>query len=121
MAGLGDEHNIRTLCNLMLLKLASMAPDETALRLDDIAEKYRAVLSTQLKENAVKHEHEKNDEAKRSAVKVSMELARSFPDRGGVSDAGKGIKWIGYLQDMTKDHGALVKEVEKEARERGGL
>ena len=120
VAGLGDEHSIRTLCNLMLLKLGYSAPEETALRLDDIADKYRAVLATQLKENAVKHEHEKNDEAKRSAVKVSLELARSFPDRG-VGDAGKGIKWISYLQDMGKDHAALVKEVEKEVKERGGF
>lgn len=105
----------------MLLKLATIVPEETSARLDEIADKYRAVLATQLKETAVKHEHEKNDEAKRSAVKVSMELARAFPDRSGLGDAGKGIKWVGYLHDMARDHAALVKEVEKEARERGGL
>lgn len=101
----------------MVLRLARIAPDETAIRLDDMSDKFRVVLGTQLKETSVKHEIEKDQEAKRGAVKSTLELARRFPDRRA-GDGGRGIKWVTYLNDMSKDHAQLVKEVEKEMRER---
>ncbi len=54
IAGLSDEHDIRALCNLMLTKLVLLDAEETSRRLDAIAECFRKILSTKLKDNAVK-------------------------------------------------------------------
>lgn len=75
IAGLRDVNDIRALCNLMLSKLIVIDPDETTRRLDTIAECYRAILSTKLKEGSVKQEVEKQDEANRSVLRVSILLA----------------------------------------------
>lgn len=75
IAGLRDESDIRGLCNLMLSKLIIIDPDETTRRLDTIAECYRKILSTKLKEGSVKQEVEKQEEANKSVLRITLLLA----------------------------------------------
>ncbi|KAK8009623.1 hypothetical protein PG989_000556 [Apiospora arundinis] len=75
IAGLRDENDIRSLCNLMLSKLIVIDPEETTRRLDTIAECYRKTLSTKLKEGSVKQEVEKQEEANKSVLRVTLLLA----------------------------------------------
>ena len=75
IAGLRDEGDIRGLCNLMLSKLIIIDTEETTRRLDIIAECYRKVLSTKLKEGSVKQEVEKQEEANKSVLRITLLLA----------------------------------------------
>ena len=121
IAGVGDEHDIRTLCNLMLTKLMVLAPEETARRLDDIADQFRSVLGIKLKETAVRHEYERADEAKKGIIKVSLELSKVFPGETVSTASGAIIsrpKWSDLLEHIRKEHGSLLKDVEKDMREK---
>jgi len=121
IAGVGDEHDIRTLCNLMLTKLMVLAPEETARRLDDIADQFRSVLGIKLKETAVRHEYERADEAKKGVIKVSLELSKVFPGETVSTASGAIIsrpKWSDLLEHIRKEHGSLLKDVEKDMRGR---
>ena len=95
--GLGDDREIQTLCILMLTKLMESAPQETTRRLDDIGEVFLGVVQYNPKENAVRHEHERADEAKRAVIRVSLELLRSFPDEGTNHPT-----WARCLDEMRK-------------------
>lgn len=132
--GVSDDQNIRNLSQLMLLKLAALKPELAASRLDDLIDRFRKILGTQLKDTAVRHEHERAEEAKRGVVRTSLELARTLPEAssgltpsaGGTSGASSAggvqlLKWTGYLDDVRRDYTQLVKECEKEMRERQGL
>ncbi|KAI1076117.1 cullin binding protein CanA [Whalleya microplaca] len=98
IAGLGDENDIRSLCNLMLSKLIVIDPEETTRRLDTIAECYRKTLSTKLKDGAVKQEVEKQEEAVKSVLRVTLLLAEktktALPgvsgNAGGAGGSGAG-------------------------------
>jgi len=121
IAGVGDEHDIRTLCNLMLTKLMVLAPEETARRLDDIADQFRSVLGIKLKETAVRHEYERADEAKKGIIKVSLEFSKVFPGETVSTASGAIIsrpKWSDLLEHIRKEHGSLLKDVEKDMREK---
>lgn len=115
VTGSGDEQSIRTLCNLMVSRLIVLAPEETVRRLDELVEQYRKVMSVVLKDTAVRHEHERADEAKKSVVKVALELSKAFSaDAAAMSKT----KWTTFLDDLKKDHATLVKEVETESKEK---
>jgi len=105
IAGLQDEHDIRSLCNLMLTKLVVLDPDETARRLDTIAGCFRTILSTKLKDNAVKQEVEKQDEASKSVLRVSLLLHSAIPAASGVTgaQAGQHQVWRTYWEWVEKD------------------
>lgn len=119
VAGVAGDHNIRSLCNYIILKLAAVAPDETVLALDDMADKFTGVLSITLKETAVRTEIEKVDEAKRNAVRVAYQVQRQLAERGAkVGEAGMGVKWVLFLEECRREWGNVVKEVEREMRER---
>ncbi|KAI9823636.1 MAG: hypothetical protein M1832_002417 [Thelocarpon impressellum] len=114
IAGLGDEHDIRVLCNLMLTKLITLDPEETARRLDAIGERFRTILSFKPKENAVKQEIEKAEEASKGVLRVSMQLNNSFPGAGGAASAGQNQTWRSYWEWVRKDFGAQLKGMEDE-------
>ena len=114
IAGVGDEHDIRLLCTLILVKLIPLAPTETHARLDALAEPFRAVLSIKLKDSAVKQDFEKANEESKDVVKVSLLLARHFPDES----AHASRPWGQYWDWVRKEHVALVKSAEDDARER---
>ena len=119
--GVADDHDIRTLCNLMVVKLAAVDPHETRRRLPALSEKFRLVLVQRPKENAVKQEIEKSAEAHTGVIRTSMMLDKRFPvagtGGGGGGDimGGGMIVWKGYLDWMKKEFPAVVRSIQQEA------
>ena len=103
IAGLEDEHEIKMLCSLMVTKLIVLDPEETARRLDSIADKYRIVLSFKPKENSVKQELERAAEASKTALKVTVLLHNTFPQASGTASNVQGQAWKGYWEWVAKD------------------
>lgn len=118
IAGLKDEHDIRSLCNLMLTKLVILDIDETTRRLDSIAECYKPVLSVKLKENAVKQEIEKQEEAARSVIRVSVLLHNAIPQTSSaLGTGGQHQTWRGYWEWLEKDFEGQLKALREESKE----
>ncbi|KAI0123157.1 TATA-binding protein interacting [Xylariales sp. AK1849] len=130
IAGLKDENDIRALCNLMLSKLIVIDPDETTRRLDTIAECYRKILSTKLKEGAVKQEVEKQDEANKSVLRVTILLVdKTKTTLPGTANNGPGGQpqpaqqqvsnpvWQQYWEWVNKDFERQLKTLRDENRE----
>lgn len=108
LAGISDEQDIRTLCNLMVSKLITLAPKETEARLDSLCDPFRAILSTKLKDTAVKQELEKAQEASLGVVKISVELQKAFPTAG---TSGEHHAWKQYLDWLKKEFTQLLRTV----------
>ncbi|CAJ2507150.1 Uu.00g083360.m01.CDS01 [Anthostomella pinea] len=131
VAGLGDDNDIRSLCNLMLSKLIVIDPEETTRRLDTIAECYRRTLSTKLKENAVKQEVEKQEEANKGVLRVSLLLAdktkttlpgpSNAPGAAGAqAQAQQAVQnpgWQAYWEWINKDFERQLKSIREESKE----
>ncbi|EEY20419.1 cullin-associated NEDD8-dissociated protein [Verticillium alfalfae VaMs.102] len=135
IAGLKDDNDIRALCNLMVTKLVVMDPEETTRRLDALAEAYRGVLATKLKEGSVKQEVEKQQEANRSVLRVTLLLADRITRAtgGGVSTAtamatattpaggqgasgtGSSATWDAYWEWVNKDFQPQLKQLREES------
>lgn len=112
IAGLRDDHDIRALSNLMLSKLAIIDPQETVRRLDTIADAFRATLSTKLKDNAVKQEFEKQEEASRAVLRTTLQLWDGL--KGSVG-TGQCQAWSGYWEWVSKDYDRLLKQLRDES------
>lgn len=106
IAGLSDEYDIRSLCNLMLTKLVTLNVDETSRRLDDVAAAFKVTLGTKLKESAVKQEIEKQDAAVMSVLRVTVLLNEKIP----VTSQG----WRDYWSWVEKDFADKIKSVQAE-------
>lgn len=118
IAGLRDDNDIRGLCNLMVSKLIFIDPDETSRRLDPIAEAFRATLSTKLKETAVKQELEKQEEANKSVLRVTLLLGdrlKSASVASGSTSANP--TWLEYWKWVNKDFLAQLKGLREESKE----
>ncbi len=107
VAGLSDDNDIRALCNLMVSKLVYLDPDETIRRLDAIAEAFRKTLSHKLKDTAVKQEIEKQDEANKAVLRVTLLLGEKLKSTsaGGNGGTGSGSNqvWTSYWEWVNKD------------------
>ncbi|KAL8835756.1 MAG: hypothetical protein Q9170_003188 [Blastenia crenularia] len=114
IAGLGDEHEIKILSNLMLSKLVDLDPEETGRHLDAIAERYRAILTFKPKENAVKQEVEKLQQANKSVLTVSLSLHDIAPSNASAGSQVQGEKWKGYWDWVAKDFRSQLTSVEQE-------
>lgn len=120
IAGLKDDNDIRQLCNLMVTKLIVIDPDETARRLDSIAEAYRGVLSIKLKDNAVKQDVEKQEETNKSILRVTLLLGDKMKARTGnagaatSNTAAAGI-WTGYWEWANKEFEKQLKGLQEES------
>ncbi|KAK6072765.1 TATA-binding protein interacting [Seiridium cupressi] len=130
IAGLKDENDIRALCNLMLSKLIIIDPDETTRRLDTIAECYRKVLSTKLKEGSVKQEIERQDETNKSVLRVTILLADKTKTTLPSSSTGTGAQtqqqsqqqvsnpvWQQYWEWANRDFERAIKSLREESRD----
>jgi cullin-associated NEDD8-dissociated protein 1 len=140
IAGLSDDNDIRGLCNLMISKLAFVDPEETTRRLDSIAAAFRATLSTKLKESAVKQELEKQDEANKSVLRVTLLLGEKLKSNlatgggggpaaasssgvgaggGGGGGGGGGVNqiWATYWEWVNKDFAPQLKSLREENKE----
>lgn len=116
IAGLGDEHEIKVLCNLMLTKLVHIDPEETGRHLDAIAERYRSILAFKPKENAVKQEVEKLTEANKGVLKVTVLIHDVLPSNASAANSLQGEKWKGYWDWVGKDFKSQLAGVEQELR-----
>ncbi|KAK1726579.1 TATA-binding protein interacting [Colletotrichum acutatum] len=124
VAGLKDDNDIRSLCNLMVSKLISLDPDETSRRLDSIAEAYRAILSTKLKDGAVKQDVEKQEEANKSVLRVTLLLGDKL--KGAKDGSGKGAAnasaggasqaWNAYWEWVNKEFQAQLRSLREETK-----
>jgi cullin-associated NEDD8-dissociated protein 1 len=119
IAGILDEHDIRSLCNLMLAKLIVLDPDETGHRLDSIAANFRTVISVKLKDNAVRQEIEKQDEAIRSCLRVSALLQASIPSAttGIGANLGQHQIWRTYWEWVEKLYEPMLKSMREEGKD----
>ncbi|KAI0491040.1 armadillo-type protein [Xylaria cf. heliscus] len=127
IAGLDDDNDIRALCNLMLGKLIVIDPEETTRRLDTIAQCYRKTLSTKLKDNSVKQEHEKQEEANKSVLRVSLLLAdktkttlqgpNNIPAAAGLQIQSQNPVWQQYWEWVNKDFDRQLKTLRDEIKE----
>ncbi|KAH7318176.1 armadillo-type protein [Stachybotrys elegans] len=122
IAGLKDDNDIRQLCNLMVTKLAVIDPEETTRRLDAIAEAYRGVLSIKLKDNAVKQDLEKQQEANRSILRVTLLLGDRMKTLTGnagaaTSNAGASSPWMSYWEWVNKEYATELKGLREESKE----
>ena len=108
--GIPDDHDVRTLCQLMLGRLTSIDADETRRRLPAMAEKFRIVLSQKAKENAVKQEIEKLNEANAGVARTTMELDRNFPS-AATDGSGEMVPWKAYLEWVKKEFAGLVRSI----------
>ncbi|KFX97846.1 hypothetical protein O988_04645 [Pseudogymnoascus sp. VKM F-3808] len=121
ITGLNDEHDIRSLCNLMLTKLVVLDSEETARRLDSIAECFRTILSTKLKDNAVKQEIEKQDEARKGVLRVSLLLHNAIPAASsnmGIA-TGQHQTWRTFWEWVEKDYEPQLRHIRDEGRDVG--
>ncbi|KAK1673466.1 TATA-binding protein interacting [Colletotrichum godetiae] len=124
VAGLKDDNDIRSLCNLMVSKLIALDPDETTRRLDSIAEAYRAILSTKLKDGAVKQDVEKQEEANKSVLRVTLLLGDKL--KGAKDGSGKGTAnasaggasqaWNAYWEWVNKEFQAQLRSLREETK-----
>jgi cullin-associated NEDD8-dissociated protein 1 len=119
IAGLQDEHDIRALCNLMLSKLAFLDTDETSHRLDAIADCYRTILSFKLKDNAVKQEIEKQEEAVKSVLRVTLLLHSAIPSASSSMGAQAGVHqtWRTYWEWVEKDFEGQLRSLREESKD----
>lgn len=109
--GMSDDHDIRTLCNLMLSRLSDLDADETRRRLPALAEQFRKVLDQKPKENAVKQEIEKINEANSSVIRMSVELGTKFPSANNASADSDMAAWKQYYEFMNKEFASTVKSI----------
>jgi cullin-associated NEDD8-dissociated protein 1 len=110
IAGVGDEHEIKILCCLVLSKLLTIAPAESSRRLDSLAQQFRAVLAYKPKENAVKQELEKLAEHNKAIVRVSVSFNKAF---GGGEDSRA---WRDYFDWLRKEHQQMLKAAEEDLK-----
>ncbi|PKY03364.1 TATA-binding protein-interacting protein [Aspergillus campestris IBT 28561] len=111
LAGIDDEQDIRTICNLMTSKLITLSPDETQRQLNALSERYTAVLSFKPKDNAVKQELEKAQEASMGVLKISRELSKAFPS---AETSGDNHKWKAYMEWVRKTFTSQLKSLDTE-------
>lgn len=131
VAGLSDDNEIRALCNLMVSKLVYIDPGETIRRLDSIAVGFRKTLSHKLKDNAVKQEIEKQDEANKSVLRLTLLLGDKLNKSAlnTTSGAGAGVGatatgaaganqvWTSYWEWVNRDFATQLRSVREETKD----
>lgn len=95
----------------MTSKLIPLAPNETTRYLDPLSERYTAVLSFKPKDNAVKQELEKAQEASTGVLKITRELSKAFPS---AEVSGECHKWKAYMEWVRKSFGLQFRGLEAE-------
>lgn len=113
VAGVTDDHDIRTLSNLLLIRLSAISPDEIRRRLSSLADQFKSVLLIKPKETAVKQEIEKLQDASNVVVRTTLELEGRFGNGG---DSAETMGWKQYLEWLRREFGTLVIQNEQAMR-----
>jgi cullin-associated NEDD8-dissociated protein 1 len=124
VAGLTDDNDIRALCNLMVSKLVHLDADETVRRLDSIAGGFRKTLSHKLKDNAVKQEIERQDEANKAVLRLTLllgdKLNKTALNTSGAQAAsgaaGSNQIWTSYWEWVNRDFAGQLKVIRDESK-----
>lgn len=96
----------------MTSKLIKIAPEDTERRLDALSEHYTTVLSFKPKENAVKQELEKAQEASLGILKITRELSKAFPGAEASADLHK---WKTYMEWVRRTFSSQMATLELES------
>ncbi|KAI8366037.1 armadillo-type protein [Radiomyces spectabilis] len=112
-AGLDDQHDIKMLTNLTLIRLSKMAPTAVSQKLDDLVIPMKSTLDFKMRSNAVKQEVEKNQELVRATLRCMVALS-------ALTDTGAAPTFDSFLREVKM--GPLAEEykltlVEVENRE----
>lgn len=95
----------------MTSKLIKIAPEDTERHLDALSEHYTTVLSFKPKDNAVKQELEKAQEASLGILKITRELSKAFP---GPEASGDLSKWKTYMDWLRRNFSSQLANLELE-------
>lgn len=110
--GISDDHDIRTLSSIMLDRLSDAHPDEAKRRLPALIEQFKKVLEVKPKDNAVKQEIEKINEANSGVIRASLDLRKKFPNSANSAATDTDFAaWQTYLQYIHREFAPLVKSV----------
>lgn len=112
IAGIGDEHEIKIICCLMLTKCIHLAPIETSHSLDKLADALRVVLAFKPKDNAVKQELEKLQEHNKAILKVMIQMNKAFP-----SEVQDSRPWSETFDWARKEHPQASRLAEDELKD----
>lgn len=99
--GLKDHHDIKMLTYLMLNRLAALCPSAVLQKLDSLIGPIEEVCRSRPKENAVRQEHEKQDELKRSAL-------RAFDALKSIPDADRHPAMVRFSEDLIRNEKDLA-------------
>ncbi|KAJ3111030.1 Cullin-associated NEDD8-dissociated protein 1 [Phlyctochytrium bullatum] len=109
ISGLSDaSQEIKTLCHVMLQRLAVLSPTALITRLDATISPLRETINSKPKNNAVKQEIEKLNDLVRSAVRTTLILSRVSRNPSGGSAAMSATSTVGSAS-LTADAGTLSK------------
>ena len=114
--GIVDDQDVRTLCLHVIGRLSVLDPAETRRRLSSMAERFRVVLGQKIKENAVKQEIEKVNEANSVVVRATLDLDKAFPS-AVLDGSGELVMWRAYFEYVKKDFPVLVRKVQSEGQD----
>ncbi|MCJ1308932.1 hypothetical protein MMC25_002587 [Agyrium rufum] len=104
--GLADDHEIKLLCLLMTNKLLVVAPEETQRQLDPLAEKFRAIIATKPKDNAVKQDIEKAQEVNKSVLQLSLKMMAEL-GKADAANQGGSVGWTTYCEAINRQYRQL--------------
>uniref|UniRef100_A0A915D5U2 Monoacylglycerol lipase ABHD12 n=1 Tax=Ditylenchus dipsaci TaxID=166011 RepID=A0A915D5U2_9BILA len=107
--GLKDQHDIKLLTFLMLIRISCKCALQVSQRIDRFCELIKPQLLLRPKQNAVKQENEKQDELKRSAVRTVLALKR-VPNHDRSQKMSDLMEIIRSNPDLALMHEALERD-----------
>eukprot|EP00884_Botryococcus_braunii_P010434 jgi/Botrbrau1/19392/Bobra.0338s0022.1 len=113
-SGLGDQHDIRMGCHLLLCKLASRAGPIVLANLDPLVPKLEETLTHKIKPDAVKQEMDRNEDMLRSCLRA-VEAVQSIPNSEACASFRSLIQTV-----VLKSLGAKFEAVKRERAEAEG-
>ncbi|KAL0093191.1 TATA binding protein interacting protein [Phycomyces blakesleeanus] len=93
-AGLEDQHEIKMLGYLMLIRLSKIAIRAVTQKLDDLVSPFKSTLDFKMRSNAVKQEVEKNQELVRATLRCIVALS-------GLSDQNTTPKFDHFVKEVS--------------------
>merc|ERR1711988_103173 len=93
--GLNDVYDIKMLCHLMLVRIASSSGAALLEALDSLIEPLRATIQKKEKESAVKQEVDRNEELIRSALRAIAAISQ-------IPSVDQQVKFCAFLMNVVQ-------------------